>query len=352
MSIQITDATIHQLDKSAQSQGIESVKLKPRDTNLPINQVLQRLCDNLIDMYTKVANSNGTLGVDPLAHKFPVHLRDYFDGAANFMPFTLTSVGLIAEHMGKAFLANGGYTLFLRYRRENQDFLLIAMLKIKPGAGVEAGTLDLTETLNIDLAHLHEAARINITRWQSNQQPYLTFIKGRSRQSGVSDYFREALACTSFTDSKHHTEAVIRAAREFIDARTDLSPQEKRNEAADMRRRLFECLDKNQDEVPLATIAAAVNPAAPEDFLAHVKHGNEAGDYHLDDRFKPNRKSYICLKRVAGKIGTVTLSFDVADVQAERVRYDPNTDSIILTSPSEQLKTAIKEHAPASDIRS
>ena len=50
MPIQITDATIHQLDKSAQSQGDDSVILNPRNANLALNDVLQRLCDNLIEM--------------------------------------------------------------------------------------------------------------------------------------------------------------------------------------------------------------------------------------------------------------------------------------------------------------
>jgi nucleoid-associated protein len=349
MPIQITDATIHQLDKSAQSQGDDSVTLKPRETNLPVNDVLKRLCGDLIEMYAKVANSNGTLGVDPLAHKFPVHLKEYSAGTTAFMPFTLTSVRLIAEHMGKAFLANGGYALFLRYKVDDQDLLLVVMLKLKPGAGVDADTLDLTETLNIDLAHLHEAARINLTRWQGDQQPYLTFIKGRSRQSGVSDYFRDALACTSFTDSKHHTEAVLRAARDFVEARADLEPEAKRREMAEMRHRLYECLNGSRNEVPLATVAAAINPSAPEDFLTHVKNNADGNDYHLDDRFTPYRRAYIGLKRVSAKYGTVSLAFDVADVQAERVRYDSNSDSIILTSPSAHLKNAIQEHAPTSD---
>lgn len=349
MPFQITDATIHQLDKSAQSQGDDSVTLNPRNANLAVNDVLQRLCGNLIEMYAKVANSNGTLGVDPVAHKFPVHLQEYSAGTTAFMPFTLAAIKLIAEHMSQAFLANGGYALFLRYVVDGQDFLLVAMLKLKPGAGVNAATLDLTETLNIDLAHLHEAARINLTRWQGSQQPYLTFIKGRQRQNGVSDYFRDALACTSFTDSKHHTEAVLRAAREFVEARTDIQQEAKRGELVAMRQRLYECLDSNRNEVPLATVAAAVSPSAPEAFLAHVQNRVEAGGYHLDDRFTPYRKTYVALKRVTGKIGTVTLAFDVADVLAERVRYDSNSDSIILTSPSEQLKTAIQEHAPAPD---
>ena len=63
MTVQIIEATIHQLDKLAQTHGDDSVVLKPRETHLPLNDVLTRLCDDLIHMYGKLANSNGTLGV-------------------------------------------------------------------------------------------------------------------------------------------------------------------------------------------------------------------------------------------------------------------------------------------------
>lgn len=348
MTVQIIEATIHQLDKLAQTHGDDSVVLKPRETHLPLNDVLTRLCDDLIHMYGKLANSNGTLGVDPNAHKFPVHLHAYEAQTVGFLAFTKAAIELIADEMKKAFLSNGGYALFLRYKVDEQDFLLVVMLKLRPGAGIDADTLDLTETLNIDLAHLHEAARINLTRWRSDQQPYLTFIKGRARKNDVSDYFRDALSCTSFTDSKHHTEQVIRAARDFVMARQDLSEEQKRSEMVEMRRRLFECLDNNRIEVPLATVAAAVHPEDPDQFVVHVKSDAHANTYHLDDRFKPHRAVYVGLKRVSGKIGTVSLAFDVADVLAERVRYDPKTDAIILAAPSDHLKSAIQEHATAA----
>jgi len=352
MPIQITEATIHHLEKTAQTRGAGSITVHPRAAQLPVDDVLQRLCDSLILMYTRAANSNGTLGIDPRAHRFPVHLREYVEGRSAFMPFTREAVALIAQQMEGSFLATGGYALFLRYRTDMHDFVLVAMLKLKPGAGIDAGTLTLTETLNIDLAHLNEAARINLTRWQEDQQPYLTFIKGATRQAEVSEYFRQALACTSFTDSRHHTEAVLRAAHDFVDARIDLSVQERREERAAMRHRLFECLDSNREEVPLATIAAAVNPSAPDAFLDHVRSRPEGDGYNLDERFKPNRATYIGLKRLRGRMGTVSLSFDVADVQAERVRYDAGTDSVILKSPTEPLKNSILEHAPTPDQRS
>lgn len=209
MPITITEATIHQLIKKEKTQGDGCVTVKPRTTVLPNDEVLQQLCADLVNMYSQVANSNGTLGIDPSAHRWPIALRNYVDGDIEFIPFTDTSIGLIANEMRTAFLSNGGYALFLRYHADAQDFLLVAMLKLKEGAGVDAETLDLKATLNIDLAHLNEAARVNLTRWRANEQPHLTFIKGRAKSAPVSDYFRDALACTNFTDSKHHTEKVI-----------------------------------------------------------------------------------------------------------------------------------------------
>lgn len=299
-------------------------------------------------MYGRQANSNGTLGVDPSVHKFPVALQEHISGRSGFIDFTHAALAFIAEEMGKAFLASGGYALFLRYEVDAQDFMLVVMLKLKPGAGIDAATLDLTETLNIDLSLLHEAARINLTRWRLAQQPYLTFIKGRTTsRSEVSDYFQSALACTNYTDSRHHTEAIIRAAKGYVVTRSDLTVAQKKEEIIDVRRRLYECLHNHPDEVSLTALAVAVHSQAPEDFIAHVQARRD--EYHLDDRFKPDRKSYIGLRRVAGKIGTVSLSFDVADVHERRVRYDESTNTIVISGPSPHLIEEIKQNDRPSD---
>ncbi len=349
MPITITEATIHHLIKKEKTQGVESVVVKPRTTVLPDDEVLQKLCTELVDMYGQVANSNGTLGIDPNVHKWPLVLRKYVEGELAFMQFTNQSTELIATEMQTAFLSNGGYALFLRYQADAQDFLLVAMLKIKEGAGVDSETLDLKPTLNIDLAHLNEAARVNLTRWLANEQPHLTFIKGRAKSAPVSDYFREALACTNFTDSKYHTEKVIQAAKDFIEAQVWATPAEKIKANQDMRARLVACFEQSKIDVPLSTVAAAINPDAPDDFLTFIREKIGADSYNLNDRFAPHRKSYIGLKRVIGKMGSISVAFDVADVLAERVKYDPDMDSLVLTSPSDELKRIIKENAPVPD---
>lgn len=349
MPVAITEATIHQIVKKEKTQGEQSVTVKPRKTVLPDDEVLQQLCADLVNMYGQVANSNGTLGVDPNAHKWPLELRDYVEGALDFMPFTDASVGRIATEMRTAFLSNGGYVLFLRYQVDAQDFLLVAMLKLKEGAGIDAETLDLKATLNIDLAHLNEAARVNLTRWRANEQPHLTFIKGRAKSAPVSDYFRDALACTNFTDSKYHTEKVIQAAKDFIEVQGWATPAEKKQAHQEMRARLVACFEQSKIDVPLTTVAAAVHPDAPDDFLTFVREKDGPDSYNLNDRFAPHRKSYIGLKRVTGKMGSISVAFDVADVLAERVRYNPDIDSLVLASPSDELKRIIQENVPVPD---
>ena len=133
-----------------------------------------------------------------------------------------------------------------------------------------------------------------------------------------------------------------------MEARADLSPEQKAGEQQEMRRRVFECFESNREEVPLATLAAAINPTAPEDFILHVNSSkNSAHSYNLDDRFKPHRPAYIGLKRVTGKIGTITLTFDIDDVKTERVRYDSKADAIILSKPTASLVTAIQDATAA-----
>jgi len=349
MPITITEATIHQLIKKEKTQGDESVAVKPRTAVLQDDEVLRRLCEDLIAMYDQVANSNGTLGIDPNAHQWPLALRNYVEGDLAFIPFSIASIEFIATEMRATFLSNGGYALFLRYQVDVQDFLLVAMLKLREGAGVDAETLDLKATLNIDLAHLNEAARVNLARWQANEQPHLTFIKGRAKSAPVSDYFRDALACTNFTDSKYHTEKVIQAAKDFIEAQEWATHVEKKQAHQDMRARLVACFEQSKIDVPLSTVAAAIHPDGPDDFLNFVRGKVGPDSYNLNDRFAPHRKSYIGLKRVTGKMGSISVAFDVADVLAERVRYDSDIDSLVLAAPSDELKRIIEENAPAPD---
>lgn len=349
--MQIIEATIHQLIKQAPSSGPTSVRIHPRKAALPVDGVLRTLCTDLLALYTRSANSTGTLGTDATLHAFPIRLTQYVDAHIDFQSFTTNTVNLIAREMAGQQLANGGYAMFLRYTKSSEDFVLVAMLKLKPGAGIDEATLTLQSTLSIDLNLLHEAARVNITSWRSGREPYLTFIKGRTK-GDVTTYFRDSLACQNFTSSSHHTKELIRAADNYVSARTDLStPEQKSQEKILMRKRLYDCFADNPEEVVLQTLSAAIHPSEPHDFVDWLRSGEQSSAYQVNERFKPDRPTFSRIKRISGRIGaSITVGFDVADVHEHRVYYDASLDAIVLNNPPTTLKQAIEENA--SDERS
>lgn len=345
--MQIREATIHQLIKAAQTVGDGSVTHHVRPEPLPVNDILQELCRDLLGLYATAVNSNGTLGQDPLIHAFPVTLASYIAGGTDFQTFTVSALTLIKEAMKEAIFANGGYALFLRYEQDGVDFLLIAMLKLKAGAGIDEETLSLQPTLNIDLKLLHEAARVNLTRLANQTQPYLTFIKGKAKQGDITEYFRKALACVTFTDSKHHTDQLIKAADAFVASREDLTPEQKAEERMQMRKRLSECMQQNPLQLVIGTAAAAIRPEGPEEFLQFLQ-SPQAVDFHIDHSFQPHRPTYRRLYRITGKIGqTISVAFDVEDIQMHRVSYDGDRNAIVLSNPPEALKQLILNNGAA-----
>lgn len=349
LSVQIIEATIHHLQKAAHTHGENSVTTQLRRTNLPIDETLQGVCRDLLALYNRTSDSSGTFGSNPNVHVFPVRFSEYLQGALAFSDLSSATVDLIANQMAASRLANGGYALFLRYRELPNDFLLIAMLKLKHGAGIDEDSLSLQPTLNIDLDLLNEAARINITRLQINEEPYLTFIKGSRKATEVTEYFRKALSCQNYTNAAEQTKQLIQAADDFVKQRDDLATDEqKQHERLETRRRLFDCLQQNRDEITLATAAAAIYPAEPNEFVAFSQSVIDGErKYKFDGRFKPDRKATQSLRRITGSIGTVRLSFDVADVRSGVVEYDAQRDAIIVKQPSEKLKQDILEHVDA-----
>lgn len=344
--MQIIEATIHRLQKLAHTHGEGTVTTQLRDDTLPVDETLEGICCDLLSLYNRTIDSSGTFGSNPNIHIFPVRFGEYLKGALGFSDLSRAAVDLIASQMEGTRLANGGYALFLHYQEPPNEFLLIAMLKLKPGAGIDEDSLGLLPTLNIDLDLLNEAARINITRFQADEEPYLTFIKGARKSTSVTEYFRNALSCQNYTNAAEQTKQLILAADDFVRQREDLETEEQRqHERLETRRRLFECLQQNRDEITLATAAAAIYPPEPSEFVTFSQALSEGErKYKFDGRFKPDRKTALKLRRISGSMGTVRVSFDVEDVRSGTVGYEPQLDAIIIKHPSKKLKEEILEN--------
>lgn len=336
--MQIKEAILHRIAKEKNTSGAGTAVPSIRSETLPIDERLMQTAEDVRRIYGRSTSGYGAFDTNETVYRFPVLLRDYIISDGNFIHFSTETTNLIAAKMGDETFATGGYALFLRYSNQGQDWLLVAMLKLKPGTGVDEETLELNDTLSFDIDHLHEAARIDLQKWQTNARPYLSFIKKRQSGTDVSRYFREALGCTEYTDSKHNTAQMLKAFEDYCDAE-GWDHEQKRNG----RQRVYEycdAKDKTGEPVNLTALSAMVNDQYPEAFSAYVRDN----DYAVSEIFRPHKRTYTRFKRISRTFGSVRVSFDVSDIDNGRVDYDENNDCLVINDIPQELIEEMKKH--------
>lgn len=332
--MQIHEAIIHQIEK--ERNGI-AAPVVPRTTRLPIDERLNVIVKDILKIYGRTVSGYGTFNPDRALHTFPALLDEYTSDREDFIVFTQTVSRLIRSKMAKLPLATGGYPLFLRFTNQGQDWVLIAMLKLKAGTGINQNTLDLSDTLSFDVSHLHEAVSVNIQKWHNDEQPYLSFVKKKSSGQDVSHYFLDAIGCTDYTDSRVNTTTVLSALTEYCDAK-ELTP-EQRSEA---RRRTYEYCEEKQklgEPVNLSALSSRINDQEPDAFVDFVR----LGQYEIGETFEPNRDVYKRLKRINGRVGNTNVSFDVVDIESGNIDID-NLNNLIIRNIPGKLADEIRQH--------
>ncbi len=337
----ISEAILHRIEKDRNASGAGSAQSVMRSERLPIDEKLGRAATEILRIYTKSTSGYGTFDTNETVYRFPVFLREYVLYSHDFISFTQEATRLIAAKMESEGFATGGYALFLRYTSQERDWMLVAMLKLKPGTGVNEQTLELSDTLSFDIDHLHEAARVDLGKWQADIQPYLSFIKKRQGGQDVSRYFREALGCTEYTDSKHNTEKMREAFEAYSD-RHNWTQEQKR----DGRRRVYdycEAKDKAGEPANLTALSALINDQDPDAFSAFVREE----EFEIGETFKPHKATYTRFKRIQRQFGSVKVSFDVQDLLDGRVEYDEENDCLLIKGLPAELIDEIKQHEEA-----
>lgn len=330
----INKAIVQGILKSANSDHVQIVE---RQAELNVDQRLIKLGNDVLEIYGKVSNNYGTFDSDVDTYQFPKFLQEYLSGQRQIFEFSISSTRLIAAKMGESMPSTGGYVLFLHYENQGRNWLMIVMLKLKPQTGIDQSSLDLTETLILDVQHLHEAARIDLDKWSAGDQPYLSFIKRRSSQDEVTKYFRRALGCTEYTDSRHNTIQTLKAVDAFCDE-MDWSPERKQ----EARRATYNyCHDKsqNREAVNIQALSAHIYDQDPEAFIDFIREQ----DYAISETFSPHPASYSRFKRISGQMGSIKVSFDVDDVLNHVVNYQSVSNTLTITNVSAKLAQEIQK---------
>jgi len=336
--MEIQQSIIHGVIKNKDTSGTDSVTIKPRLELLPIDDRLITLGNDILKLYGKLSNGYGILGVDYDVNRFPRYLDLHINSGSDFIEFSNNTISVISELMSQQRFSTTSYPVFFRYTNQGRDWLLIAVLKLKEGVGIDENTLDLNDSLFFDISNLREAARIDIEKWKANQQPYLSFIKrGSGSDSESSRYFRDALSCLEYTDAKYNTDIAVGAVDDYCENQ-NFDAQKRQS----LRARMYEyCKEKKDADEPvnLTSLSAFLNDQEPDSFINFVRENN----YEVSETFSPNPESYKRLQRLSKRFGTISLGFDVDDLYSERIVYNSDDNSIVVRNPPSGLVSEIRK---------
>lgn len=338
--MQLTHFIIHEIEKSNEKQ--DPVDLQPKlildsEQEFPLDRPASiTFSTRLRTKYTNSINGYGCIDKSENSI-FQLQLQDYRDGKIDFIKLSKLHVERIMTALSEGQQlkwATGGLIVFIEYLEAGNTYLLITMIKEKTAITFDRKNFNLDELLSIDMEKIHEGARIDIKKWENDQEPYVSFIKKSSKD--VSDYFRDSINCENYTSSTKYTKAVFDVLKDYS---TD---QEWDDETKKAKKQLLQdhfvnAINKKTDNgepiVYLKEISVILNQDEPESFYTYVRQSN----IEISDEFQPDRATVRRWKRYTLKSGTINVTFNVADFEQGNIVLTDD-GNIVITNISQKAK--------------
>lgn len=330
--MQINNAIVHKIEKVVQSPSV----LELRPTTLVINNELNDLLDHLIDLYNnKTGRGYGKFDTDVVSYPFSGLLDDFNNQTTDFISFTHLAMNNLQSRIDGQGFATGGYILFIEYDHNARKIMLVVSLKDREGFVFDAN-LNLDNQHHIDLEHLHEMARVDVTKWKTpNSERYLSFAKKRQNSDkSFSKYFRDFIGCDEFEEEMQLTKNVVNAIKQY--ANFGPVSDERKAHITQITHDYMHELNKTNGTFKIQDLATRLDQDIPQRFSTFVS----SCDIEISDGFKPNRSAFIGLKRKTVKQGTVSVSFNVSDF-GNTVNYQEGDDFIRVSLSQDKINELI-----------
>lgn len=327
--MKIIEAIVHRFEKERHNPSSAHM----RDSPLPVEQDLIDLVENIRGVFNRnVSRGYGAFHKNAIAYPFSGQLTEYLSPPGSIASFTRGLQVGYQKSIDGAQLSTGGYLFFAHYEEADHAFMLVVSLKLRAGTGIDDNTLTINKTVNFDIEHLHEAARINLTDWQTGGERYLTFIKRQrgDKDKSATDYFREFLGVTEITESTEQTKLIIQAVQKYCEDQK-FEPDTAREVRSRVHAYFVECNKENKG-VSLAALSMRLNDQKPDDFSTYLTENN----IELSDGFEPNSRVYRALRRYRIKDSKLTLDFEES-ILGSRVVWDPENKLLIIRDLPKEL---------------
>lgn len=334
----IINSIAHKIIKEKQESGqphVEAVVQHRLDVFDSSNQKVITLIEALLKIY-KIGKTFGSFDTDTNNHPFQLWIKDLYSESYSkqaFIELTLNTVNRIKITIDKQNFATGGYLVFVHYRHNGQTYFLVVMIKDKGGLTFSPD-MELTDVQSIDLDKLHQAARVDLNRFENGEEGYLSFLKGDQKKD-IAGYFTEALGCTDLIPSNVATDTVFHLIEAICFEAGLLENKSIRDNIHDFLK------DRHPNSVRLEEIAAKLNAQLPIEFHDSFIEKANSDEFRISQEFVPNLTALRKYKKAHVKAGTWDLSFDknalgTPESEAEII-FDANERSLTINNLTQKL---------------
>jgi nucleoid-associated protein len=346
MSILIHHFVVHQLIVNNEGK----MQLIPREGCLPVTPALEQLGQQL--HHTFVSKPGKGVGhfieTEQEDASFSESLNGYTahheaspsDSDTVFVPFTKTAGDLLLKSLVDTGQVETGFVLFVHYEYLATQYLLVTLLNTK--AHVEINQqLELNSREHLDLAKMQLAVRIDLTQYriQSEQQRYVSFIKGRMGRK-VSDFFMQFVGCEEKVDVKQQNKQLISSVETYL-AGEGLDAEEKTAHRTEVSNYFKQQIDSG-DSIRISELAEKL--PRDEDNQRYFAQFTQGLETPIEPEVQPDPAAIRQLAKFSGQGGGVSLSFD-RKLLGDRIIYHPDSDTLTIKGIPPNLKDQLKRNS-------
>jgi len=327
-------AVLHKLNKDAHGPAT----LQTRDAELPLTQTVQTLVDQISDLYgNRASKGYGRFEDDELTYPTAPVLREMFKaGTTSFVEGTKKLMNVLAGKAMQASASKGGYVLMVHGQsKTGDDWLLVAIINNVAGSAVNEQSLEIEQSVHIDLENVRVAGRVNLTAWLSGDAHtrYVGFLKARG---DVAEYFMYFLGCRLVVKNTEDTKRLVNGLKEF--ARSEGLDQEAQDEF--LRRAHGYCIERSKSKEPLS-LEELTNFAWPSE-PQKLQQALAADEVEISDGFVPDSGSLKKLLKFHGKTPFWSVDLDRRALSKGLAKYLPDSGELVLRNLPDALKAELQ----------
>jgi nucleoid-associated protein len=327
-------AVIHKLVKERHGKAT----VVTRNTPLELSDSVIKLVTDVHELYSdRPGKGFGRFEADEVNFPVATVLRDYLHHSkTSFIDATKLLMGVLATKASPVALATGGFVLMAHMSNSAAArWFVVAIVTNVQGSAVNEATMDVVDTVHVDMQNLRVAGRVNIGDWLGGdpEARYVGFLK---QKGGVSDYFKLFLGCSELIASVEETKKLVAELTRFA---SESTMNDAEQEAFLQRANEF-CVDcqKNDRPLSLETLCNAVLPSEPQALQRALANA----PVQINDGFVPDGRILRALVRIKAKTEFWSIDIHRHALVSGQVKYDPKKKTLTLFDLPESLEAELR----------